>query len=53
MNKLIQFFKDEGGASSVEYGIMAAAVAAVIVIGAFSVGRKVSILFDRGDDAIP
>jgi len=31
MNKLLKFLKDEEGASAVEYGIMVALIAAVIV----------------------
>ena len=40
MKKLISFLKDEEGAAGVEYGIMVAAVAAMIVAIAFAVGVK-------------
>ncbi len=31
MKKLVQFFKDEEGASAVEYGLLVALIAAVII----------------------
>jgi len=40
--KLIDFFKDETGASAVEYGILVAAVAAVVIVVMLAVGGKVS-----------
>jgi pilus assembly protein Flp/PilA len=41
MEKLIRFFKDEEGATAVEYGIMVAAIAAVIIVVVYSIGGKV------------
>ena len=40
MKKLINFFKDEEGASAVEYAIMVAAIAAAIIAAAKLLGTK-------------
>ena len=42
MKSIWRFFKEEDGASGVEYGILVAAVAAVIILVALAVGGKVS-----------
>ena len=42
IQKLISFFKDEEGASAVEYGILVAAVAAIIITVMLLIGGKVS-----------
>ena len=34
MEKLMRFFKDEDGVTAVEYAIMVAAIAAVVIVGA-------------------
>ena len=47
MEKLMKFFKDEEGASAVEYGILVAAIAAVIIAIVFVVGGKVSNGFEN------
>ena len=52
MEKLIRFFKDEEGATAVEYGIMVAAIAAVIVGVVFAIGRKVDNAFETVDSAL-
>ena len=41
IKNLINFIKDEEGASAVEYGIMVAAVAAVVITVALAIGGKV------------
>lgn len=45
MKKLIGFFRDEEGATAVEYGIMVAAIAAVIVAIVFTIGDEISTAF--------
>ncbi len=45
MKKILNFLKDEEGATAVEYGIMVAAIAAVIVVIVFALGRKVQSSF--------
>lgn len=47
MKKLIGFFKDEEGATAVEYGIMVAAIAAVIIATVFLIGDEVSEAFQK------
>jgi pilus assembly protein Flp/PilA len=47
--RLIDFLRDEKGATAVEYSILAAAIAAVIVTVVFSIGGKVENLFDTVD----
>ncbi|MEN8261900.1 MAG: Flp family type IVb pilin [Nitrospirota bacterium] len=52
MKKMIRFFKDEEGATAVEYGIMVAAIAAIIVAVVFSVGDSVLGAFNAVDTAL-
>ena len=52
MKKLINFFKEEDGATAVEYGIMVVCIAAVIVIIVTSVGQSVRDSFVVVDDAL-
>jgi len=40
MNRIMQFFKDEQGVTAVEYAIMVALVAAVVIAGATILGRE-------------
>ena len=41
LKNLIKLFKDEEGATALEYALMAAAVAGVIIVVAFLLGGKV------------
>jgi pilus assembly protein Flp/PilA len=52
MKKLMAFLKDEEGATAVEYGIMVAAIAAVIIAVVISVGSKTNGAFKKVDTAI-
>jgi pilus assembly protein Flp/PilA len=52
MKKIMNFFKDEEGATAVEYGIMVAAIAAIIVAVVFSVGDSVLGAFTAVDTAL-
>ncbi len=52
MKKIMNFFKDEEGATAVEYGIMVAAIAAIIVAVVFSVGDAVLGAFTAVDTAL-
>jgi len=45
MKKLIGFFKDEEGATAVEYGIMVALIAAIIVGVVATLGTTISQAF--------
>ena len=52
MKKLMAFLKDEEGATAVEYGIMVAAIAAVIIGVVISVGNKTNGAFTKVDNAM-
>lgn len=47
IQKLIKFFKDEEGATAVEYGIMVAAIAAVIIGVVIAVGTQTNRAFSE------
>jgi pilus assembly protein Flp/PilA len=46
INKLLDFFRDEEGATAVEYGIMVAAIAALIITVVMVVGQQTNRAFD-------
>ena len=52
MEKLIRFFKDEEGATAVEYGLIVALIAAVIVTVVATLGGKVCKAFQDVSSAI-
>jgi len=52
MKKLMRFFKEEDGATAVEYGIMVAAIAAVIITLVIAVGSKTNTAFNKVDTAM-
>lgn len=52
MKKLMSFLKDEEGATAVEYGIMVAAIAAVIVLTVIAVGGKTNNAFQKVNSAM-
>ncbi|HQP25986.1 MAG TPA: Flp family type IVb pilin [Smithellaceae bacterium] len=52
MKKLIGFFKDEKGATAVEYGLMVAAIAGAILVIVFTLGDNISTLFSNVATAI-
>jgi pilus assembly protein Flp/PilA len=47
MKKLIKFFKDEEGATAVEYCIMVALIALVIITSVTLLGTNVSSIFKQ------
>ena len=47
MKKLIGFFKDEEGATAVEYGIMVALIAVVIIAAVTLLGENLSDKFNE------
>ena len=53
IKKLTQFFKDEDGATAVEYGLMVALIAAVIIIAVTTVGQKTNQAFTDVGTALP
>ena len=52
IQKLKNFYKDEEGATAVEYGIMVAAIAAVIIGVVIAVGSKTNDAFTTVDTAM-
>jgi pilus assembly protein Flp/PilA len=46
MEKLIRFFKDEEGATAVEYGIMVALIAVAIIGTVFALGGQLNDTFN-------
>ena len=52
MGWLTKFIKDDSGATAVEYGIMVAAIAAVIIAVVISIGGKVNNAFTTVDTAL-
>jgi len=46
MNIISRFVRDESGATAIEYGLIAALIAVVIITGVTAVGTKLSTTFD-------
>ena len=53
IKKLTQFFKDEDGATAVEYGLMVALIAAVIIVAVGVVGTKTNAAFEQVGAVLP
>jgi pilus assembly protein Flp/PilA len=53
VTKLLNFFKEEEGATAVEYGIMVAAIAAVIITVVILVGGETNNAFQKVADQMP
>jgi pilus assembly protein Flp/PilA len=53
IKKLIQFFKDEDGVTSVEYAVMAALIALVVIAGATYLGNQTNDTFKAIGDKVP
>ena len=47
MEKLISFFKDEEGASMVEYGLLVALIAVVVMAALLLLGPAIKNMFDQ------
>ncbi len=47
MSMLQQFISDERGATAIEYGLIAALIAVVIIAGAKSVGTNIGSTFNK------
>lgn len=52
MEKLIRFFKDEEGATAVEYGLMVALIAVVIITAVALLGTNLSTKFNNVATAV-
>jgi len=46
MSLILTFFKDESGATAIEYGLIAAGIAIAIITAVQGVGTKLSANFD-------
>ena len=54
MTKLLsRLWKDEEGATAVEYGIMVALIALVIIAGVTTLGENLQKTFDKAGTAVP
>jgi pilus assembly protein Flp/PilA len=54
MSKFVtRFLKDESGATAIEYGLIAALIAVVIVTAVGAVGTKLSTTFDTVQQKLP
>ncbi len=53
MEKIRNFFKDEAGASAVEYGLLVALIAVVIIAAVSTLGQKISGTFSSAAAAMP
>jgi pilus assembly protein Flp/PilA len=47
MNIISRFVRDESGATAIEYGLIAALIAVVIITGVTAVGTKLSTMFNN------
>jgi len=52
MEKLIRFLKDEEGVTAIEYGLIAALIAVVIIVAVTNVGTSLSAKFQEIADAV-
>jgi pilus assembly protein Flp/PilA len=53
MKKLIGFFKDEEGATMVEYALMVALIAIVCIVAVTAIGTNVNLVFQSIAAALP
>jgi len=53
VTRLRQLMRDEGGATAVEYGLIVAAIAGLIIVVVFILGRKTKNAFNNISNAFP
>ncbi len=53
VEKMKMLWKDEEGASAVEYGVLVAGIIAVCVAVIFAIGPKLDAAFDKVDEQLP
>jgi pilus assembly protein Flp/PilA len=53
IKKFMQFLKDEDGVTSVEYAVMAALIALVVIVGAKVLGENTNATFNDVAEVIP
>lgn len=47
MSRLLSFFRDESGATAIEYGLLASLIALAIISAVTTVGTKLPATFNR------
>ncbi len=52
MTKLLQFFRDDSGATAIEYGLIAAGISIAIVLVVFQVGTSLDETFQSVQSAL-
>ena len=52
MAKLLSFIKDESGATAIEYGLIAAGIAVVIITAVNSIGTNLNTTFSKISTAL-
>lgn len=52
MNRIARFWREEDGATAVEYSLMVALIAVVIIVAVRALGTSVSVKFEEVADAI-
>lgn len=52
MSKLMNFFRDENGATAIEYGLIAAGISVVIIAAVQSVGTSLNTTFSTVNTAL-
>ncbi len=53
MKKILRFLKDEEGVTAIEYGLIAALIAVLIVAAVTAIGLKLQGIFNAVDSAMP
>jgi pilus assembly protein Flp/PilA len=53
IKQFIRFFKDEDGVTAVEYAVMAALIALIVIAGATILGQNTNATFETVGAAIP
>ena len=52
MEQIKNFFKDESGASAVEYGLLVSLIAVAIIVGVRALGQNLQATFDTTATAV-
>jgi pilus assembly protein Flp/PilA len=52
MSNIVRFFRDESGATAIEYGLIAAGIAVAIIVAVASVGTSLNATFTSVDTAL-
>jgi pilus assembly protein Flp/PilA len=53
IKKFMQFLKDEDGVTAVEYAVMVALIALIVMVGAEILGNSTNATFEQVGNAIP